>query len=68
MQLHPPPPTPTATDTHRMESRRTVFVSKHLETDNVMYVLVILRQRKLTMRPVWRYNVGDLFVARPNVF
>lgn len=53
---------------HWMKNRRTVFVSKHLETDNVMYVLVILRQKNLTIRPVWRYNVGNLFVARPNVF
>lgn len=31
---------------HWMKNGRTVFVSERLETDTVMYVIVILRQRK----------------------
>lgn len=55
---------------HTLDGKQTccIFVSKHLETDNVVYVLVILRQRKVTMRPVWRYNVGDLFLLDQTCF
>lgn len=61
MQSVPPP-----NEKHWMKNKCTVFVSEHLETDNVLYVFVILRQKNLTtIRPVWRYNVGNLFVARP---